>query len=429
MNFLSQTILKEIEPGKEQIDFIHKKLESFLENLKRILKKKNIKAKPLLGGSFAKGTLIKKSSYDIDIFLQYDHTYKEKNISDITFDLLKKDFKTKKIHGSRDYFHMPISKNVIFEIVPVLQTKKKIQAQNITDLSLHHVKYINKKIKNKKILQEIKITKSFLEVHGLYGAESYIGGFSGYAVELLMIHYKSFLAFLKEIVKKNKEKIIIDIEKFYPRKKNILLDLNHSKLNSPIIIIDPTSKTRNALAALTDETYERLRKIAKQFLKKPNIAFFKKRIIDLRKIKEEAEKNAHEFIVIEVKTNKQPGDIAGSKLKKFFLHLTKEFEIWFTLKEKRFIYNKEQTAKLLFVVENTKEVVREGPKTSDKKNCLAFKRKNKKNFVKRGRVYSRERKSPDPKNFLNQWKKKHKKKLEEMNITSLRISHSFKNED
>ena len=63
-----------------------------------------------------------------------------------------------------------------------------------------------KKIKGK-ILDEIRLAKAFCHANGCYGAESYIKGFSGYALELLVYHYGSFQKFVKAITKLIKTKI------------------------------------------------------------------------------------------------------------------------------------------------------------------------------------------------------------------------------
>lgn len=52
---------------------------------------------------------------------------------------------------------------------------------------------------------EIKIAKAFCHATGCYGAESYIKGFSGYALELLIYHYKSFQSFVKAMTKVNEK--------------------------------------------------------------------------------------------------------------------------------------------------------------------------------------------------------------------------------
>ncbi len=63
------------------------------------------------------------------------------------------------------------------------------------------------------------LAKTFAHACDCYGAESYINGFSGYALELLICHYKTFSKFLKEIIKIDNNQIIIDDAKFYKTKK------------------------------------------------------------------------------------------------------------------------------------------------------------------------------------------------------------------
>ena len=78
--------------------------------------------------------------------------------------------------------------------------------------------YVVQGIKNKSILDEIKIAKAFCYANNCYGAESYVQGFSGYALELLVYYYGGFINFLRAVSKEkanNKEKIVIDIEKNY----------------------------------------------------------------------------------------------------------------------------------------------------------------------------------------------------------------------
>src|SRR3989344_5865150 len=100
-----------------------------------------------------------------------------------------------RIHGSRDYFVVKENNNFEFEIIPTLKIKKPSEAKNIIDLSYFHVNYVRNKLKNKKLADEIKLAKAFIHYSDCYGAESYINGFSGYAVELLVIYYGSFTKF------------------------------------------------------------------------------------------------------------------------------------------------------------------------------------------------------------------------------------------
>ncbi|OIO61274.1 hypothetical protein AUJ83_05170, partial [Candidatus Woesearchaeota archaeon CG1_02_33_12] len=360
-------VLEKIRPPKEDMDFIKNSLEEFVKKVENRKKKFGVAVEIFIGGSYAKKTLIRKGKYDIDIFLRFDKRYTKENLSKLTEKILKGTGKIKKVHGSRDYFQIYISPSLFFEVVPVLKVNKTKDAQNITDLSYSHVEYINKKIKSKKLLQEIMLGKAFCYATNCYGAESYINGFSGYSLELLIYHYRSFLKFLKNI-SKIKDKEIIDIEKLHKKKQNVLMNLNSSKLQSPIILIDPTYKQRNALAALSQETFNDFQNECRKFLKNPSLDLFEKRKINEILLKQKAKEKKLEFVAINAKTDKQAGDIAGSKLFKFYRHITKEIKEYFEIKEKYFEYLGEDKGLYVFLVKSKKERIISGPFVEDKTN-------------------------------------------------------------
>jgi len=421
INSILGEVLKSVEPEKEEVKKINQILGEIEKRINQSLKSKKITANLFVGGSFAKNTLIKKKEYDIDLFLRFDKKHGSKNISNLTESILKtknkKSFKLSKIHGSRDYFKLQVDKNLVFEIIPVLKIKNPREAENITDLSYSHVRYINKNVKSQKILNDIKIAKAFCHANNCYGAESYVKGFSGYGLELLTHKYGGFEKFLKAMVKIGKgKKEIIDIEKHHKSKKTILLDLNASKLNSPVILIDPTYKQRNALAGLGQETFEKFQATAKAFLRKPSLKFFEIQKLDFEALKKKSEKKKEEFIVLEIETHKQEGDIAGSKILKFYKHLEKEIEKYFDVKGKGFEYYGEKKGKVFFSVKRKKNILASGPNVKQKKHVAAFKKKHKKTFIKKGRIYSKLESKENLKEFLKVWKKKNGKRMKEMSV-------------
>jgi len=306
INSVLAEVLGKIVPEKEEIFEIERKLKEFLSDFRKKIKKKKIDAEVFVGGSFAKNTIIKKEYYDIDVFLRFDKKYANKDISGITKKILSRTKKVQEIHGSRNYFRVKISQSFFIEIVPVLKISNPKEAENITDLSYFHVKYVNKKTKNKKIFDEIRLAKAFCHANNVYGAESYISGFSGYGLELLIYHYKTFINFIRNMEKiKENEKLVIDIERHYKNKKDILLDINSAKLLSPIIFVDPTYKHRNALSALSAETFGRFKEACKEFLKNPSVKAFEIKKINLEGIKQKAKKNKNELIILKAATDKQ----------------------------------------------------------------------------------------------------------------------------
>lgn len=418
-DYILKKVLEKINPEEKVVSDFKNSFKMFLEQLRKRILKNKISTEIFVGGSFAKNTLVKKEIYDADVFLRFSKKYSDKEISKLAKKLLA-GMKVYVVHGSRDYFRVKISENFFIEVVPVLKIAKPEESKNITDLSYLHVNYINKKIKSGKVLNEIKLAKAFCYANNCYGAESYVGGFSGYSLELLVYYYKSFEKFLREMIKV-KDKLVIDIEKYFKNKNQVLMDINSSKLESPVILIDPTYKYRNALAALSSETFKKFQDVAKKFLKNPSEKYFEKQKIDLKKIKENALKNKNEFVLLEATTSKQEGDVAGSKLLKFYRFLETEVGKFFYVKNKGFNYAHKKSARFFFVAKSKKEIVFDGPFINDKENVAKFKKEHKKIFIKGKRLFAKEKVNLSLEEFIKKWKIKNNKIVKEMYVGGLEI--------
>ena len=421
-----KTILEKLDLvlGKEDADYLKTNSDRMVSLLEKEIAKNKISADIFLGGSFAKNTLIRSKSYDIDIFIRFDWKYE--NLSGILEKITKKiakkgGYKIKKIHGSRDYFRVWKERKAIFEIVPVTRIKKPKEARNVTDLSYFHVGYVKRRM-SKKMARETIIAKQFCKAQGIYGAESFINGFSGYGLECLIIYYKSFEKMLKEIAK-IKERTIIDPEKLFKKKTDVIFEMNESKLNSPIILVDPTWKERNALAALNWESFRKFQEAATKFLKKPSTSFFEIKEVDKKEIMEEARARKAEFADIWIETDRQPGDIAGTKLKKFGDFAMREMSKYFEIARKEFDYSGGKAADIYIIAKPKKELIKSGPPAKMDMHAKAFRKENKNVFEKSGILHARVRIDFSAKEFLIKFKKDYAKTIREMGITKLEIKN------
>jgi tRNA CCA-adding enzyme len=376
-------VLQEISLTSKEI----KQIEKETKELVKTLKKNKLNAN--IGGSLAKGTILKKDNQDVDIFI----VLKPEELSKFEKLVVKTKLKCEVIHGSRDYIQIK-KENLTFELIPVLKLDKKAKIDNVTDFSLVHVKYIKSKIgKNKKLADEIKLAKAFCHANKVYGAESYIGGFSGYALEVLVSYYGGFLKFLKKI---QSEKII-DPEKQFKNQSEIMRELNQSKLQSPIILIDPTYKYRNVCAGLTKETYELFLQKAAEFLKNPSEELFHKKEFSLSRFIQSAKNENLMVYELNIDTDRQEGDIAGTKMKKLFKFLIRELE----KKEQKviyseFIYNNKGKESKAFLAIKRKEIIEiQGPLLGMSDAIKEFKKVRKVTYVSRGYVYAKEKVSID----------------------------------
>ena len=300
---------------------------------------------------------------------------------------MKKKFKRLiKLHGSRDYFQIK-ENDFTTEIIPILDIKKAEQAENITDVSPLHAEWVNKK--GKRFKDDIRLLKQFLKASGVYGAESYIHGFSGYICEILVVYYKGFINTIRNIAQW-KDKVIIDIEGYW-KGKDILMELNKSKTISPVIVIDPVQADRNAAAAISKEKFEKLKRKAAEFIKSPSKRFFEIREIDEVILKKKAGKN--ELILLEVKPKKSKEDVAGCKLIKAFDFIKKKLEDnSFMVLEHGFEWGKNENALFYFIIKKERLsgfIEREGPPLSNKIHVENFRKKHKNTFTKNSRIYAK----------------------------------------
>ena len=224
---------------------------------------------------------------------------------------------------------------------------------------------------------------------------------------------------LREIIKVN-DKLIIDPAKHYRNRNDVMIGMNASKLKSPIVLIDPTYKERNALAALSQESFSKFQKASRDFLKKPSLKFFEEQEIVPYEIERFAKSKRAEFLHVILYTDRQAGDIAGTKLKKFHYFLENEIRKYFELLLHRFSYDDNQKADLYLVVKQKKEIIRKGPPLGMRKETKIFKRLYKNTFVKDDRVYTRIKLKMSGKEFIKKMAKD-KKQLMEMGITKIEV--------
>lgn len=289
-----------------------KGVESFVKKLNALLKKKKLKATAMVGGSYAKGTFLK--STDVDVFVMFDKSYSDNNISDL-LEVVLKPLKPEKIRGSRDYFQVKH-----FEVVPVIKIDNPKEAQNVMDVSPLHVDWVRKHIG--KLQDDVKLAKLFCQAANIYGAESYVNGFSGYILEILIIYYRGFNNLLKAAAGW-RPKVVIDPSRHH-KGKNILKTLNASKLHSPLVVVDPVQPHRNAAAAVNIAAFDLFVLKAKQYLLKPSPLFFRHQMFSAKKAQLEAKKRGTKILFIEVKTLPGNKDVAGTKLLKAHQYIGKQ---------------------------------------------------------------------------------------------------------
>lgn len=365
-----------ISPDESEITKVKEISEEFLELINSKLKY----AHAIVGGSYAKNTWLKNIK-DIDVFVQFNYDqYQGKNneLTAVLEEVIKRTPEIQeydRVHGSRDYFQLTY-KGIFFELIPILQINHSDEAQNITDISPLHAEWVSK---YPEYSSDIRLTKAFAKANRIYGAESYIKGFSGYSLEILIIHFKGLANFLRTASTwdENEKQVVIDPEKYH---EDPLKELNESKLTSPLVLIDPVEAGRNVSAALGAEKFSKLIKTAKEFVQDPNEGYFTKTLFTDEYFKALSGENQ----LFKLKLNLPEGkeDVIGCKAMKVVECLEREITTaGFTITNLEWEYDKKQTAHAWIIIkpqilDETYEWI--GPPVKAKTHAEHFKEKHEK---------------------------------------------------
>ena len=296
------------------------------------------------GGSYAKETWTPEK-IDIDIFVKFKKTTSEKNFETIGkkigFDSLKK-FKPYVRYSEHPFVEADID-GVGVNVVPCYDIKKG-EWKSAADRSTFHTEFMSEKLTGS-MKDDIRILKCFLKINGMYGAEIAKQGFSGYVCEVLVYYLGSFENVLKKISK---------------MKNNEMIGESPRKFDSSLVIIDPIDRNRNLGAAISIQNVTNFILIARNFLKKNSISYFKEK--SKNKIPAELARNT---LIINFKYKKRSDDIIYGQIKRAATSLESQMnkEGFNVLRSDAVAYN-ESNASLLFLLESlsiSKNEIRTGP--------------------------------------------------------------------
>ncbi|HHQ45572.1 MAG TPA: CCA tRNA nucleotidyltransferase, partial [Candidatus Altiarchaeales archaeon] len=193
------------------------------------------------------------------------------------------------------------------------------------DRTPFHTEYVQAKTRdNPRLKSEIRLLKRFMKAQKVYGAEEKTRGFSGYLVEVLTIHYGSFLKVL-EAAKDWSVGYALDPENLWGDEKS----LKYYFTKSAIIVVDPVDKNRNMGAAVSRQKLAEFIIASREFLENPSIEFFfppKKQGRPVEELKRLLGVRGTYFIAFKFSHPQLNENLLYSQLRKTMASIEKSFE-------------------------------------------------------------------------------------------------------
>jgi tRNA nucleotidyltransferase (CCA-adding enzyme) len=281
----------------------------------------------VLGGSFAKGTWLKREKIrdnsvksdectDIDIFLKIDVSLQDEEFDELAKKIGKQslsEYNPRLRYSSHPYVEAYV-KGIRVNVVPCYNVEKG-KWKSAADRSPFHTEYIRNNFDDEK-KNQVRLLKKFLKSIGVYGAEIATAGFSGYVTEILILKYGSFVSVLTAISNIKEDKNVISIGKFDEDVLKIF--------QSPLIIIDPIDSRRNLGTAISAESVGKAVLAARAFLEKPSLNFFREK---KETYNETLKKIYSNLLIVEFTYRQRSPDIIWGQIKRTLNAISKQLLI------------------------------------------------------------------------------------------------------
>ncbi|RLG89966.1 MAG: CCA tRNA nucleotidyltransferase [Thermoprotei archaeon] len=271
---IEQKVLEKIKPKPEEYREVEKVFNRIKEVIESILEKNKIEAEITLQGSIAHDTWL-SGDHDLDIFVLFPKNWEIEELKTRGFNLLLKaakiigDYETK--YAEHPYVRVRVNDFQV-DLVPAYKLEKSSEIKTAVDRTPFHTKYLNNKL-NSYLRDQVRLLKQFMKSIGVYGAEQKTRGFSGYAVELLIIKYGSFRKLLLE-AEKWKHPVFINTLESDALFKKIRNKLLRKYPESVIYMPDPVDPLRNVTAAVSLKSLATFVIASRCYLNNPSENYF-----------------------------------------------------------------------------------------------------------------------------------------------------------
>lgn len=234
-------ILEEITPSIDEEAAMQERASALLAAVDTACTKHGFTAKATIQGSVAKGTWLRQS-VDLDCFVLLPPSSPEADLKRLAEtvgpDVLE--------NPMRKYAQHPYLvgefQGAQVDLVPAYAAASAAAIQSAVDRTPFHTEWVNQNLTASQ-KQDLRLLKAWCKGTGIYGAETKIGGFSGYLLEVLVAWAGSMDAVLDWLRSESVLRIAIGPD-------DVDDDVAH------LVVVDPVDPTRNCAAAVTKETFE-----------------------------------------------------------------------------------------------------------------------------------------------------------------------------
>jgi tRNA nucleotidyltransferase (CCA-adding enzyme) len=252
-------VIARVEPSLGRTREARRLAARLMRDLRRHARERGLRVEPRLVGSLAKDTHL-SDPLDVDVFVLFPPTTARSVLEKQGIALGKAVLRRPVLkYAEHPYVHGRVG-DLDVDIVPAYKLRDPTGKLSAVDRTPFHTDYVRRRA-SARHRREIRLLKRFLRGIGAYGAETAVGGVSGYLAELLVLRYGTLDRTLEAVAS-------------WRPPVELALEGTPTDLGGPLVFVDPVDASRNAAAAVRPETLERMRRAARAYRRRPRLEFF-----------------------------------------------------------------------------------------------------------------------------------------------------------
>ncbi len=256
---IEDAILERLRPSDPERQRIGDAVTSVEAAIQTALEELGAPGRASVQGSMAKDTWLAGGA-DVDLFILFPLTASAEDIASWTEKAARRVLEGAKHRYAQHPYVVGQYAGLDIDVVPAYAVPDASEKMSAVDRTPFHTAWVASNL-DAQMRDEVRLTKKWCKGVEVYGAETSIGGFSGYLVEVLIGILGSFQDFLSWLIAGAQPRVLSAGD-------------NHVTDLAPVVVVDPVDPSRNCAAALTEPTLRRAIEAAKAYRAAPDERFF-----------------------------------------------------------------------------------------------------------------------------------------------------------
>jgi tRNA nucleotidyltransferase (CCA-adding enzyme) len=260
MTPLEAEVLKAVTPTADEEAAVQAVVAELLAKCDAQLAAASLPGKTSLQGSVAKGTWLRGGA-DLDLFLLLDPSVPSERLESVALAVGPSVLEGSQKKYAQHPYLTGTFRGLAVDLVPAYRVAEAGAKMSAVDRTPFHTAWVKGHL-GAESRSQARLLKRWMKGTGTYGAQTAVGGFSGYLAEVLVARFASFAGVLAWLAGGAK-----------PRRIALGPDEVTDEVSS-LVVVDPVDPARNCAAAVSLPTLERAIEAATAYRKSPGRLFF-----------------------------------------------------------------------------------------------------------------------------------------------------------